>query len=381
MAARYEVYLNNPFRYRVKVVNDFVRLTYTLTNSGDGGGFSLDLLPDFDKSLLLEGSFVEVYRAVDGQAARLEDVFIVQSVPQAQARRGTRFYTISGGSMTRFLCGPNSRVVASLASAAGDAWTSYADDGVKFYCARAFGSGAGNTGTSIGRDLSNIYGLSIEAYRGLAPSVTISGTTRPLNDVLKELRRKSEEAAVNPKRLYWHVRPKSVNPLTFELVTMVNVFGVDLSAGSASPVYLGMEYGTLKDVDQEYSREEEINSVYIRYAAGASATRITDTAADRSYAFPGAFREKFFDATNSGTEADAQAEARGELNAGKPRRVARVNTLDSQMVVYGRDYSVGDRVTVIALDRQYTADVTGCDVAVEPGGDNVQARVEEIAPL
>lgn len=380
MTAEYTVFLNNAFGYRAACVSDFIKLSYTMTTSGEGGGFRLDLLSTFDMSLVQLGGFVEIYRSVDGRWPCLEDVYLIQSIPQAQARRGTRFYSLEGGSLTKAWLGGNARVVAHLAGEAGDAKTDTSDNAAKYYIAQTLGNGAGSSGDTFGRDLSQLYGLTVEPYRSLGPSVTISGAFRPLKDVLAEIKRKSEEDATNPKRLYWTIRPKSFNPLQFEVVTFVDIYGVDRSATSVQPVYLAMEFGTLMEVDQDYDYREAWPSVYVRYAGGASSTRVTDTASDRLYAYPAAFAEAVYDATASGTSAAAQAAAKSKLNEGKPRRLARVKTLDSEVVRDGVEYCLGDRVAVIALDRSYTAEISGIDTTVErgsPHGTRV-LRVEEI---
>ena len=361
----YTVWLCNPQGYRVQLISNYVRLHYTLGLRG-GGGFQLELPPSFPRTFVKHLGFVEIRRSVGGGVSALQDVYVIQSQPEAQARRGARFLTLEGPSITDFLLGKNSRVVASILGGTGASYTDRADDAAKSYVWDAMGTNAGSSGTAAGRDLTGIYGFRMEAKRGLGPSVTEDGYTKPLDQVLAEIARKSEQDTTSPKRLFYWIRPYASNPLRFEFVTAVT--GLTRSRGrylgftSGNPVILSPDWGTLGEVDAEYDRREEWTSLYVTYNTKASATRVTDTV--RRNAAPGNFREIYYDATNSALVAAAQLEAQARLGEGKPRLISRAKVIPSYAYRYGAEYGMGDVVGTVVFGRRIEMEISGVEADV-----------------
>lgn len=371
----YAAWLCNPMGYRVQLIPDYVSLEYGLSTTS-GASFKMELTPSTDKTYIKDLGFVEIWRKVGGQAARLEDVFVIQSKPEAQARRGTRFISLEGSNASDYFLGSNSRVITYLEGQTGASYTTYADDAAKNFVQLALGAGAGNSGTSEGRDLSQYFGFRTEAQRSLGPSITENGYQKPLNDVLGEIARKSEEATSRPRRLYYYVKPYNLNPLRFEFVTLVDYFGRYRGFTAANPVILSPLFGSVAEVDRENDRREETNSVWITYATKLSVSRVTDNA--RRAVAPAGFREAYKDANQSGTETEAQDEARTVLNEGEPRRLARMRVVSAPSARYGVDYYLGDVVGVMALGSRWLAEITGLTVtAGKAGVDSVTVRVDE----
>jgi hypothetical protein len=372
----YAAWLCNPLGYRVQLIPDFVSLQYGLSIKG-GSNFKMELSPNVDTTYLKDLGFVEIWRKCGGRTPYLEDVFVIQSNPKAQARRGTRFISIEGPNVTDYMLGSGSRIASFIQGATGASYTTYADNAAKGFVHNALGAGAGNTGTSLGRDLSSYFGFRVEANRSLGPEITEDGYQKPLSDVLASIAKKSEEATSSPRRLYYIIRPYSFNPLRFEFVTLVDYFGRYRGFTSASPVILSPMFGSVSSVDRENDHREEVTSVFITYLSKASTTRITDTA--RRDIAPLGFREAYKDATASADETAAQDEARSVLNDGKPRNLTRMRIVSSANQRYGVDYYVGDVVGALALGGRWEGEIQGVSVGVgkAAGLDEVQVRVDD----
>jgi hypothetical protein len=371
----HQVWLNTPAGYRQALVGDYLSLSYSL-DAREGGGFSLELPHNFDPALLVEGAQVEVWQSVNGRAFSWEGSFIALHRPWAQARRGTQFKTISGPSMTGHVVAKNSRVIAALEADAAASRTDSADDVVKYFVRQTVGEAAVSGASSAGRDLASVYGLTVEADQGRAPSITVNGFCRPLADVLAECRKKSEEDLLNPRRLYWRLLMSDVNPARYRFATYVDLMGVNHGQTSAQPVYISPEFGTATEVEWDRDRTDEFNSVFVRYDSGNKTTRLTDTS--RSRAFGGAFREAFFDASSYATETEGLAAGRRKLAEGKPRNVMRINVADTEAVQYGVHYRLGDRVAVRFLGETFDMDVLAVDIQVGRDGRKMTVKLEEV---
>jgi hypothetical protein len=367
----FTAWLCTPDGYRTQLIADYASLDYGLNIKG-GGNFNMELAPGFDTTYLRDLGLVEIWRKVGGRVPTLDDVFVIQSKPIKQARRGTQFVSIEGPTVTDFLLGGNSRVVAALSGAT----TGTADDVARSLVLGALGVGAGSTGDAQGRDISTILGFKVEVPRSLGPSISENAFTRSLSDVLSAVAGKSEQAATNPHRLFYYVRPYAFNPLRFEFVVFMDYFGRYRGFTSANPVILSPLFGTLAELERDNDRREEVTSLYISYNAKANETRLTDTTR-RNEAVTN-FRETAYD-SSAATEAEALAEAQSKLIEGKPRRLMRAVVASSSTVRFGAEYSLGDAVGVIGFGMRWEAEVSGFTVKVVPG--NVPQQVVKLDDL
>jgi len=371
----YQIWLLTPDGARLGLASDFLRASYSL-DAREGGGFSLELPHNFDQTLLLEGGQVEVWQSVDGRAPTWEETFIITHRPWAQGRRGTQFKTVSGPSLTQYLTGKNSRVIAYLFGSSGSV-TDAADDVVKYFVRQTLTAPATGSGSDTGgRDVSSVYGLTVDAPLGQAALITVDGFCKPLSDVIGEARKKSEEDLYNPRRLFWRCLLNGVNPARYRFATFLDLVGVNHGRASPQPVYIAPEFGTAGEVEWDRDRTDEYNSVYIRYNSGAGQGRLTDTSRTRQYA--GAFREAFVDVSSEATAGAAQIAARRKLAEGRARNVMRVNVMDTDSVRYGVDYRFGDRVAVRFMGELFDMDVTGVNVDVGRDGVKRTIKLEEV---
>lgn len=371
----YTVWLCDPNGYRQRLISDYVSLKYNLSIRG-GDGFSLKLPPTFDTRYVKELGYIEIWRTLGGRVPQLQDVFVIQNISEAMAPKGTTFLTLEGGSATEYFVGPNSRVVDQLVSTPGASYTDNADDLLKKFVHDQMGAGAGSTGTAEGRDLSVYAGFSVEAERGMGPSLTEDGYQRPLDDILKGLVRKSEENTSRPLRLFYRVRVKRFNPLRFEFVVLPQYFGRYRGFRSSSPVILSPQFGTISTVVRERDSREAYTSVFITYNGKAATTRITSTA--RRNIAPIGLREVVGDANLTGIESEAQDALRGKLNEGEPRELMRLGIIDSAVTRLGDHYGTGDVVGCIAFKRRFEVEVSNVEFSHDAGGETKTIRVDEL---
>lgn len=372
------------------ILSGYGAMSCTVDTTGDGGGFEMDLPPTVDRSLLKDGSFVVVYKRPPGGVARYKETYVILNQSEQQARRGTRWPKIEGPSLTSYLLGKDYRIINALENETGASVTATAaDNAIRYFINGAMGAGAGNSGTSLGRDLSQIIGLTVETNRTVGPLVTHNGYLQPLDSVIRAIAKKAEEDTTAPMRIRWQVRPRTFNPLTFDVVlhtaplkatTRVVTrkrggFGVYRGFDAPAPVILGPAFGTVVEADMERDRTGEHTSVVITYNSKAARTRTTDSA--RALDFPLAFREVMFESTTATIDAEAQTDAAGKLKEGEAREVMRVKLLDSAATRYDADYFLGDVIGVLALDRRWEAEIVGEENTVDRGGVNTSLKLKE----
>lgn len=393
--ARHQFMLYSPQRDPVGMLTGYEGATYTLSADGAGSGFGMALSSTTDQGLVKDGSFVIPSRKVDGAVWRVQDAFLIASQPEAEGRRGTLFKDAEGDSVTKWAFGENSRVLAQLDSTLGSfVADTPADDAIKYFAARLLGKGAGNSGTTRGRDWYIWLGLSIAKDQGLGPDVDYNASLKPLSTIVKDIVGLAELDKINPARVFAYIRPVfTSSQLRFELVTFTGTLpsaakpkrtrgarGAYRGFNAPSPIILGTMFGNVAEVDSERDRREGWTSVVGTYNTKTAITRLTDLR--RAGDAPGFFREVYVDASNSGLEVDALVELRAKLNEGKDRYVSRLKLVDNEFTVFERDYFIGDVVGVMLKNgRSFEAEVTGATFTVNPGGDNVEIRVEEILPF
>lgn len=369
----FQVWLFSPQGYRQQLISEYAGLSFGNGIRG-GGRFSLELPPNFDARYVKPLSYVVIEECVAGMRPRLEDVYVVTSIGGATASGGTRFLSLEGPTATDYFVGEHSRVVAALEAGTGATYTDNADDVLKKFVKDGMGAGAGNSGTSEGRDLSVYAGFTVEGERGMGPSLEQNGYFRELDKVLAEVVRRSEEAASGALRLFYYVRPVSFYPLRFQFVVRPRLFGQYRGFRASSPVILSPEWGTISTVETEYDLSEGWNSVFVAYQGKTLSTRVTDSR--RRNVAPHGFRETLFEATTGlGTPEGAQSEAQATLNQGKERRLQRFKLANSRSVRWGM-YGLGDVVGVLVGGTREELEIAGYKVDHGAGGVKREIRVD-----
>jgi hypothetical protein len=260
--ARHQFMLYSPQREPVGMLSGFEGATYTLSADGAGSGFGMALSSTTNQTLVKDGSFVIPSRKVDGGVWRVQDAFIIASQPEAEGKRGTLFKDAEGDSLTKWALSENSRVMGQLDSTLGSFVTDTpADNAMKYFAARLFGQGAGNSGSTRGRDWYVWLGLSIAKDQGLGPQIDYNASLKPINAIMSDIAGLAELDKINPARVFAYIRPVfTSSQLRFEFVTFTGTLpsaakpkrargarGAYRGFDSASPIILGTEKFSLQN--------------------------------------------------------------------------------------------------------------------------------------
>lgn len=376
---RHFLYVLDQRGYRTRLVTDFISLSYSLSTK-DTAGMTLELPYEY-AAAIPDYSIVELWRRVGELAPMFVECFILVSRPQGQGSKGTQFLTLSGPTLTGYVLSDKRIVQAvSLPSAAASsvsamsARTGPMDDVAKRYLSDGLTAWDSSSGE---RAWLTQLRLTVAANRGQLPRERITASLTPVRSVLTDIQSRAEQSTKGARRLYYRVRPASLDPLTLRFETLTTRYGQDRGFDAALPVVLSQANGTLGQIEIEDDRTSEANSVLVKYVSGGVTrlTRITDTR--RARLAPAAFREAFYSATAT-TKSGAEAEARYRLSQGKPRRMVRATATPSALIRPWVDYKLGDVVIVEALGRQWEAEW----VAANTGeGQGVQLRLDEWSDL
>lgn len=374
---RHELWLLDGRGYRVRLVNDFVSLGYSLSTK-DTAGMTLEVPWEY-AAIFPDYALVELWEKIGERAPRYVEVFVLVSRPQGLGSKGTPFLSLSGPTLTGYVLG-DKRIVQALPlpSAATSVSALSARTGPLDDVAKQYLSDGLTAWDSAGeRAWLNTLRLTVAPNRGQLPRERITASLTPVKSVLQDIQSQAEQSTKGARRLYYRVRPASFDPLTLRFETLTTRYGADRGFDAALPVVLSQANGTLAQVEVEDDRTSEVNSILVKYVSGGvtKLTRITDTR--RARLSPAAFREGFYSATAT-TKAGAEAEARYRLNQGEPRRMVRATATASALVRPLVDYHLGDVVIIEALGKQWEAELT----AVSTGeGQPVQLRLDEWSDL
>lgn len=222
----------------------------------------------------------------------------------------------------------------------------------------------------------NFQGLSVEASAGTGAAWSGGRANKNLLDVLAEL---AEFAPAD-----FMLVPLSYHPaaLTMEFQWRASQWGLDKTWGNAAgipAVVFSPENGNVENVQMTFSRLAEVNICDVG-GQGAGIARVysyltSGTEADS----PWARRAVFRDARNEGTAAGREAKADEVLNKQRARRVLTFNARQTTATRYGRDWDIGDLVTVEFLGRSYDKKVVGVTLSVSSDGDETIAVESEDA--
>lgn len=168
-------------------------------------------------------------------------------------------------------------------------------------------------------------------------------------------------------------------PATFEFRWRDVRWGQDKTQGNGvrPPVTFGPAYRNATNLQYNYSRLDEVNAVYV-LGQGTEDTRTIETVTSGAELdSPWARRAVSRDARDA---TDDMLEARGYATLYE-QRAKRTMTFDARQTVacrYGRDWTMGDLVTVEFRGMTLDQKVIGVQVSLTSGGvESVQPEVEE----
>jgi hypothetical protein len=223
-----------------------------------------------------------------------------------------------------------------------------------------------NIGPSAGVDsLGNsraVPGLTVDTGAALGKTWQGDRANKLLADVLAEL------AEFGPG----DYMVQGAGAAAFEFVWRNVRWGRDRTRGNSEgnpPVILSPQFGNVEGIQASYSHLDEVNAVYT-LGQGKGALQKVRTAVDGTLLnlSPWARRAVARSAGNSNSDAELDDQGEAALAEQRPIRRISFNVRQTVGTRYGRDWDMGDLVTVAYLGREYPMKVVGVTVSGSSDG-------------
>lgn len=256
------------------------------------------------------------------------------------------------------------RIVAYYAGSSQSAKSDLADDLMKAIVRENLGALA-----PADRDIS-ATGFYVEADAGLGTALEKGMAWENVLDTLQEISKASYRTPATGITFGVVALGKGVER---EFVTRVGQWGAD----QRGRVMFSEANGNLVNPEVEIDAFDEITYVYAG-GQGQCADRLIVEEEDttRSSETPLNRREAFFDGGNYETENALTAVAQGKLEAGRPVFRADFEVQDTEQIVYGRDWNLGDLMTVQVFNWQYDCHVAAVEVSVQGNTETIMPHLE-----
>lgn len=228
-----------------------------------------------------------------------------------------------------------------IAYAAGTPYTQKSDlidDMMKYFVAENLGSSA----TDADRDYSGY--ITNEGLLSQGDLIDKAATYKNLNDTLLDLSQQSLELGTAP--IYFDVVGiiTDVGVGNLEFRTYLNQRGNDRT--TTSQLYsITLTETNLDNIEINYDLSKEINYVYVG-GTGEGSLRATATVSDTDkIAASPINRREGFTSYNSNLTGTLQSEGYQKLRENAPRKIISAEIRNTETLVYGRDWTFGDKLT------------------------------------
>lgn len=215
--------------------------------------------------------------------------------------------------------------------------------------------------------------FSVDADSHSGPSIT---TANAWSNLLQSLQEVSELSAGEGNKVYFDVVETGA-PAQYRFRTATGQPGADHSAGSASRLLVGLDYGNVRSVTVVRDAFEEANHV-ISAGQGTKEERLTATAIG-SGASRNIWSRKKLVYNDSAVETAAALayQASRRLSEGRPRERIEFELMEAPGFRYGANFGLGDRLTISHQGRDYESVVKGLVFWVyENGAERLQSVAE-----
>lgn len=360
MTANYELWYADDLGNRIAYINDVISFEYVKVLGDIGiGTFQFPNRPTPYKANVPDRR-IHIYRQPIGGSLRLDF--------SCRLRRFDTETTQTGQFWRSFIAHDNNellrrRIVDDYAGSSQAVMTNeYVDDAMKRLWTQSFDDGASS------RDITD-YGFSVAANASAGPQIDKQFSWRGLLAVLQDLQADSKTEG-NEVFFGWQE-----TETTAKFQTWTNQPGRNLTG----KIVFSLERGNLSNPKLSYDHTEEVNRI-VAAGQGQQSNRITRTATDTArrdvsrLGWAETFRHSQGD-----TEALVQADADDELAHGRPRINFSATISDTPQIRYGRDWQIGDKVSISYAGIQMDTIMRSVRVRVESSGrEIIDSRVENI---
>lgn len=358
MAAAYEIRLSTDRAVRLDVLGRGQWASFQTTRVVNGVG-SLDLvlpLGAVDDALLRRDYLITILRSIDGGPPALlhDQAYLIQRVAIDSAARTVTVGAVDLNDLLR------RRIVAYYAGSSETARTDAADDLCKTIVRENIASTASDYAGATDRGLP-MNALAVAADLGAAPTISKAYAWRtPVLELLRDIAEASREAGTY---LAFDLIAIAGQPPEFR--TYTGQRGIDRRATMPA---LSEATGTLTNVQLVYDYSAEVNVAYAG-GQGEQTDRIVQTASDAARVGTSVYaRSEAFVYSQATTDAEALADARGAVSAGRSRVTFAAELTPSLGVQYGRDVAFGDYVMAEAFGRVFACRLDAVTVGVDSNG-------------
>lgn len=378
MTTRYECRICDSFGTLLAIVGDFVdnpagggsALGYVL-NVGNIGALRLTLPATFDDSLLVLDGRIGVWRSINGRPPTLdgETIFSIRTWEYTEETVTVTAY--SANELRR------RRIIDYFAGTSFSSKSAVAaGNQIKAFVAQNMAgaiSAADRQGIETQVDISAF--LTNQANLGDGQNIAMQAAWRNLHEVIRDICDASTYAGT-----YMAADIVATSESTLELRTYANQRGTDHTAGSAQPVILSPESGSLANCRLIIDRSEEVTFA-VAGGGNVGTERLIATSLDaaRMAESPLNRVEAFGDYNNITDPAALQDVADAMVRAGRPRIEFFADVVETDSATRGIHYDYGDKLTGAFRGSQYDSRLDVIEVAVGGGGQHSRAKIRSVS--
>lgn len=361
---------------------EFLSLNYTRVVNGAGKLHRFSAAADnFDPSLVGLDYQLQVWRKPEGGAVYLDCVALLRHWRFALGAGGEVYLVAEDNKdqneiLERRIVAYKSGTAEAIAN--GEA----ADDLMKRVFAENFLAGATDAARSLAAN-----SVTVGADTTAGPELDKGFAFQNVLELFQEISQETRQAG---NEIFFELAITEVDYhtglLSLEFKTYTGQPGADRTHDTDNPVIFSPKFGNVDEMELVYDYRGEVNAVYIGGpGVGEERTVVEVEDEDAQAASAWNRREDFEDARDAENTAEALGvdvavllQARGQQRLGETRPKMRLNgrVRSTEFTLYGRDWFLGDRVTVNGLGVQFDALIRAVNVDVQPSGERITALVE-----
>lgn len=365
----YSCRVADPFGQPLMEIATFVSLEYVLSVSGIGV-LQLTVPASFDDRLFRLDGRVGVWRSIHGRPPTLdgESMFFIRTWQYTRNTTTITAYHAKSLLQRRILAYSAGTMYATKsAMPAGNL--------IKTLARENLGSGivgSDRLGAETQADLS--AWLAVQTNTNDGATIAAQDAYANLYDLIKEISNASTQAGI-----YLTADIVAPTESTLELRTYAGRRGVDHRAGSAAPIILSEDVGTLTNCQLTIDRAQEATMAMCG-GGGEGTARLSATSLDiaRMGDSPYNRLEIFGDYTTIKDSAVLQAKADALVQAGRPRITFQADIVETDVCTRGIHYDLGDLITAEFRGQQYDCRLDTINVSVRDGVQTSKAQVRYV---
>jgi len=366
-STQWVVWLDSALGERLQLLDTYSELRL-VRNVNGLGGWSLVLPGPVERWSLQIDQMVELWRIDEAGVQTLQTVGFLRSI-RAEEEGDSDQLVIGGPDCLALL---DDRIVAYRSGSPQAKKSGPADNVMKAIVRENLGSLA-----EAARDLTS-YGFSVEENQSAGPTISKAFAFRNVLEVLVEI---SDATRAMGTPVLFDVVPlwRETARLGFEFRTYVGQRGLRRTYDTDQAAIFGREWGNLLQPQLLRDHLDERTVVYAGGQGRGRKRRLVQATSDQLGRSPWSRRELFAHATQDATTAELTATAQARLRGQRAQLRFTGQLLSTPQTVYGRDWQLGDLVSIVYNSQVLAGEVRSVRFEVDgSGAETIDARVEVI---